>query len=69
MDDKYGVLISHFVKAVKQWNINTLGNIFKCKYNLLAHLGGIQKALENYHSYRLVELEDLKKKLEEVLYQ
>ena len=47
-----------------------LGNIFWKKKRLLARLGGIQWALEDYYSHGLIDHEkQLRAKLEEVLSQ
>ena len=66
----YAQAASHFTSKVANWNREIFGNIFKQKKELLARLGGVQKALENRPLSSLYRLEaSLKKKLEEVLSQ
>ena len=55
---------------VLEWNRHVFGNIFWRKKRLLARLGGIQRALEDYYSHGLIDLEkQLIAELEEVLSQ
>ncbi|KAH9772083.1 reverse transcriptase domain-containing protein [Citrus sinensis] len=66
----YAQAASRFTSKVTTWNREVFGNIFKRKNELLARLGGVQKALENRPLGSLYRLEmKLKKKLEEVLSQ
>ena len=66
----YAQAASNFTSKVATWNREVFGNIFKRKKELLAHLGGVQKALERQPLSSLYRLEVwLKKKLEEVLSQ
>lgn len=46
-----------FTTKVSAWNKDVFGNIFWKKRHLLARLGGIQKALEDYYSHGLLDLE------------
>ena len=62
--------VGHFVDEVSKWNKEHFGNVFHRKRRLLARLGGIQKALENFHSGGLILIENrLKRELNEVLTQ
>lgn len=57
-----------FISEVIQWNKDCFANIFCKKKRLLACLGGIQSALEDYDSISLHHLEwKLRRELEEVL--
>ena len=61
---------SNFTSKVVNWNREIFGNIFKRKKQLLARIGGVQKALENKPIHSLYRLETkLKQKLEEILSQ
>lgn len=46
--------IQTFTILVKKWNIDTFGNLFKRKDNLLRHINGIQKmdqdSKNNFHN-------------------
>ena len=66
----YNDAAKSFTLSALEWNRHVLGNIFWKKKRLLARLGGIQWALEDYYSHGLIDLEkQLRAKLEEVLSQ
>ncbi|KAH9727251.1 hypothetical protein KPL70_008594 [Citrus sinensis] len=66
----YSQAASTFTSKVVNWNREIFGNIFKRKKQLLARIGGIQKALESKPLRSLYRLEaNLKQKLEELLSQ
>ncbi|GAU24370.1 hypothetical protein TSUD_390790 [Trifolium subterraneum] len=57
-------VISSFTPQLKEWNLETFGNIFKRKKELLARINGIQ----NSHNYGYSNfLENLEKQLQEQL--
>ena len=56
-DVDYNVSVKEFTDKIDHWNKNEFGNIFKWKRKILARLGGIQKALESYHSDNILNLE------------
>lgn len=49
--------VNAFTTKVSAWNKDVFGNIFWKKRRLLARLGGIQKALKDYSSHGLLDLE------------
>ena len=49
--------ISEFTIKVKKWNQEVFGNLFARKKRVLAHLGGVQKALSYNPSESLIRLE------------
>lgn len=57
---KYGNLnetLEGFQSALKEWNKDVFGNVFKHKRHLLARLGGVQRALETRLNPFLYNLE------------
>ncbi|KAH9649730.1 putative ribonuclease H protein [Citrus sinensis] len=64
----YNDVAKSFTLKALDWNRNVFGNIFWRKKRLLAKLGGIQRALKDYYSHGLIDLEkQLRVELEEVL--
>jgi len=53
-NNDYMDAIQTFTILVKKWNIDTFGNLFKRKDNLLRHINGIQKmdqdSKNNFHN-------------------
>ena len=63
----YSQAASTFTSKVVNWNREIFGNIFKRKKQLLARIGGVQKALENKPTRSLHRLEaKLRQSLEEI---
>lgn len=56
-NDDFLTTVSHFVEKLQVWNKDVFGNIFYKKKWLLAHIVGIQKALESYNFPNLERLE------------
>ncbi|KAH9649731.1 putative ribonuclease H protein [Citrus sinensis] len=62
----YNDVAKSFTLKALDWNRNVFGNIFWRKKRLLAKLGGIQRALKDYYSHGLIDLEkQLRVELEE----
>lgn len=60
--------VREFVIAARKWNVKIFGNIMQMKRKLLAHIGSVQRCLDNYWSKKLVDLEkEPQIELEEVL--
>ncbi|XP_024197763.1 uncharacterized protein LOC112200986 [Rosa chinensis] len=55
MEVTYSFTLSN---ALKEWNFNVFGNVFRKKKRLLARLNGIQKALSIYRNPFLVNVEN-----------
>lgn len=49
--------ISCFVDTAKRWNKVVFGNLIAKKRNLIARIGSIQRAVENFRSNKLINLE------------